>query len=307
MASSLDIIIAAPASATRLAECAQAVARQLPSDARTVTLTVAHASALPPALAQQFPRVHWIACESDATLPTLYGRALTETHGDWIALLDAECAVADGWLEVATDLSLRAPAALTAGARNDDLFGGAVEPHALHSRAAWAAYFVDYGVFMLPLAAGAASAVAGNNLVMRRALLARAPVFATPQFWKSHFVSALAAQGIAPKSAPSLVVTYAKNFPARVWFSRRFTHGRCFAALRVAHGSATTRSARALVAPIVPFVMGARLARDVWPKRRHRREFVLALPWIVAGLVAWACGEWMGTVCGAGTSCAEIF
>ena len=300
MAEILDILVAASAVAGRLDECLAALEQEL-SEARdpivAVTLTVARAGNPPLDAARRFPHAHWLACDPGASLPALYGRALGETAGTWIAFLDSDCAIGEGWLKNALALC-RSPGTIC---------GGAVEPGRLKTPSAWAAYFCDYGAFLPPLPPGAASALAGNNMLLRRSALEQAPAFAAPQFWKSHYVHALAAQGVRSISAPGLLIRYEKNLPGRVWLRRRFDNGRCFAAMRLAGASRGQRLARVLATPLVPPIMLVRLLRDTWPRGRYRTELAGALPWIVSGLAVWAVGEGAGAVCGAGTTCERVY
>ncbi len=300
MANSLDVLFAAPVRSPRLEICLTALARELennPTEATDITLTVAHAGNLPARLAKNFPRIVWIECDTRATAPELWSKAINTTCGESLAILDTECAVAEGWLNDARNAIATAP----------KLLGGAVEPRGLTSRAAWAAYFCVYGAFMLPLADGTAHELPGNNLVLRREVLGLAPEYVTPRFWKAYFVRALNAQNIFGVNAPALVVYYEKNYPARAWLARRVLHARCFAAMRVRRASFFARACFGLLAPALPLLLIARLARTVFQKRRHRREFLTALPWIFAGLSAWAYGEWLGYWFGADKSCEEIF
>ncbi len=297
----LDIVMAAPANALKLEDCLSALEREMDrsDQSAAITLNVAHAGSIRTSSAQRFPHARWIECGAHATLPELWGRALMETRGEWVAMLDADCAVTEQWLSTALGLI----------AQHMELAGGAVEPRGLHSNVAWAAYFCDYGAFMPPLAAGTAHAVTGNNLIVRRALFARAHLreLVTPQFWKAHFVHALSRQGIIAQNVPALVVYYEKNYRPWDWLVRRYEHARCFAAMRVAHAPMGLRAALAVFAPSLPLVLFVRLARSVLPKRRYRREFFRALAWILAGLSAWALGEWMGYWFGEGDSCTQIF
>ncbi len=297
MTNRLDLLVAAPANASHLETCLRALARACECTNADALITVAHAGAVVSALQAQFFCVQWIACEPRAPLPQLWGRALAQTNGEWIAILDAECAVGEGWLA----------AALTRCDQGAVIFGGVVEPRDLRTRTDWAAYCCDYGAFMQPLDDGIAHEVAGNNLLMRRALLSRAPEFAAPQFWKAHFVRALQAQGIATLNAPSLVIHYSKRYALRAWLYRRMIHARCFAAMRVANASTMRRMTFALLAPALPFVLLVRMLRRLLPKRRHARELWSSLPQIWLGMCAWAFGEWCGYIFGAGDSCAQIF
>lgn len=313
MANGLDILVGAPAVAAHLDECLAALERELSAldDASApITVTVARGGGRPPDAVTRAPHARWLECETGASLPILFGSALAATNAEWIAFLDADCPVREGWL----------PAALALCRRSESIIGGAVEPAGLRSKSAWAAYFCDYGAFLPPLPPGPAPVVPGNNFLLRRSALSLAPSLAAPQFWKTLFLQALAVQGIQAIGAPQLVIRYGKNLPARVWLRRRFENGRCFAAKRMAAAPSRPdgvqkaggllpagRLVRVLAAPFVPLILLVRLLGDVWPRGRYRAELALSLPWVLAGLAAWAAGECAGLILGAGSTCERVY
>ena len=94
MTEGLDILVAAPAAAARLAECLAALERELATLDETdppVTLPVACAGDPLPDVSQRWPHARWLACDVATSLPALYGRALDQTTSAWLAFLDADC------------------------------------------------------------------------------------------------------------------------------------------------------------------------------------------------------------------------
>ncbi len=295
----VDVIVAAPAGRPDVSRALAALARERASlspedrERLAVRVVVAHAAGRPMAPSLD---VEWLDCGAGATLPDLWGRAIAATSGEVVALLEGDVPVGEGWLR----------AARAAMRERHAVVGGAVEPVGLARAVDWAAYFVDYGAFLPPLPPGSASAVAGNNLLLARDALSPAISLVTPRFWKAHLLAALRARGIVWQSAPAMVVEYSRHYGARSWLARRWRHARCYAAMRVRARSYGARATFALLSPALPLIFSLRLVRSILPRRRFRRELAASLPWIVAGIVAWACGECVGYAAGAGEACDRI-
>jgi len=63
---------------------------------------------------------------------------------------------------------------------------------------------------------------------------------------------------------------------------------------------------RIATAPGLPVLFCARIVRVVLPKRRYRREFILAFPVIMLATITWALGELVGYLGGPGRSCRHV-
>lgn len=241
-------------------------------------------------------RVTVVSLPEAASLPRLLGAAIEQAAGDVVAILDAGCHVAEGWVQ----------AVIAAHAASHPVIGGAVEPEGLRTRADWAAYFLDYARFMRPLAPGVARLVPGINISMKRWTLGVGTQYVEGEFWKAYWCRHLEAQGWSLRLEPSMVVRYRRR--SRLWplLRQRFHHGRCFAGMRLAEIRGARRLAYALGTPLLPALLLARLLLAVVPRRRRLGQLVLCLPLLGLATAAWSAGELLGYVGGAGASCDHV-
>jgi hypothetical protein len=118
-------------------------------------------------------------------LPVLWGSGIKQSHGAIIAITD-DCSVPDRqWVS----------SILTAHKSSDLILGGAVDPMPQRSLVDWAAYFCEYGQFMLPLTGGVVSELPGNNIAFKRAALGRGREYVEQGFWKTYWCRALQQEG----------------------------------------------------------------------------------------------------------------
>src|SRR5262249_251377 len=87
---------------------------------------------------------------------------------------------------------------------------------------------------------------------------------------------------------------------------RRWTHGRCFGAMRAVREGAGRRAARLLAAPIVSPLVLARLARRVLARRGLPSAFPPSFPQCALAVLLWWAGETTGQLLGAGGSCEAL-
>jgi len=243
------------------------------------SLIVASAGSLP----LEAP-VRWVSCEHGSSIFRLWAAAIEEASSTYVAVLDARCPPAPGWLD----------AAHRAIARGIPAFFGPVSGPASKRGLDVVQYLLEYGQFAPPIAR-AMDDVPGNNFVFRRDLLAAASL-ADRQFHKVFFVAGLREHGHAPVRRDDLEVTYAKRYRAWYYLARRFAHGRTYAALR--GGSLTSRWLRGASAPALPLLRLARVARSLRGKPSLRAALLRHAPYAFAAETAWSLGECAGYLTG---------
>jgi GT2 family glycosyltransferase len=221
-----------------------------------------------------------------ATVPELRAAALRAATGDVLAIVDPDCRLDAGWLATARAAMRHAPAIC-----------GPVEYDG-RSLTAWAAFLAEYGAFLPPSSARAG--VAGTNLVVRRSALEAIGAFDGP-FWKDEIVDRLRASGVRPYYLPNLLVHHRRPWRPSEFAVDRFHQGRCYAARR--RRPAAERLARAKVWLLISLLLFGRLASSYWSKRRSHVAFLVASPVVFVFLMAWALGEAIGYLLGAGDSC----
>lgn len=210
----------------------------------------------------------------------LWAAAIERASSPYVAVLDARCPPAAGWLDAAARaIALGIPAFFgPVSCRRDDRTLARVQ------------YLLEYGQFAPPIAP-AMDEVPGNNFVFRRDLL-DAAALGGHQFHKVFFVEALRRRGQAPVRCDDLEVTYEKRYRPMYYLARRFAHGRTYAALR--GGSIATRLLRSALTPALPWVRLFRVAAAVRGKPALLAALLRHAAYAIAAETAWSLGECAG-------------
>jgi hypothetical protein len=178
--------------------------------------------------------------------------------------------------------------------------GGAIENSPGASPRHWAVYFARYSGYMLPFATHDAADLPGDNAVYRRRDLAPAARYVETAFWEPAAHALMTRAGLRLKMDPDMIVDHHASFRRGEFVVQRFRHGRHHAATQVEGAHFGSRIAMAARAPLVPAVLYARVARRVFTRGRNRARLLLATPPLVVFLCAWALGEQVGALAGAG-------
>jgi hypothetical protein len=225
-----------------------------------------------PATARDELAVH---TRTNASLFDLWGLAIAQSRSDWVAILHADALPGPGWVPAMHEAIARDPRA--------DGYMGAVEPGFGPADFRMVGYLTEYVQFHRPLDPRLRE-VPGNNLVLPRTRLG-----ASEEFLKTRLLE----EGLSPQPAESAVVLYSRQFRLGEYCSRRFRHGRAYAAAR------TPRVSTFVAVPLtaaLPFVRTARIIRHAW---RHKFLRLTSLRWLPAIILAegfWSAGELAGYV-----------
>jgi len=171
------------------------------------------------------------------------------------------------------------------------VIGGAVE-HAGRGSLNWAIYFLDFGRYQLPLREGPVNFLTDVNVSYKRRALEM-----TRERWAERYNEvtvhwALLAQNVTLWMRPQIIVSLDRGAVSLARALReRYEWGRLFGFVRVREISLARRFLLIAASPLIPLVMLWRNARRVWKFKRHRREFVAALPYMLVLAAAWGCGE----------------
>ncbi len=235
---------------------------------------------------QEQPGPAWTRCyhRPGALVPVLWSEGLARATGPVVALTTAGMVPDPDWLSFAR----RAPGDSLAGV------GGAIEPAGGQRRVDWAVYFCRYSPYMLPLADGAALDVPADNATYLTAVLQRYRDLWEDGFWEPAVHRAMRADGFRLGMQADMIVRHAGGPGIREFAHQRALHGQAHGERRPLPPGRGAAARVWLTAPLVPPLMAARAARAVWSKRRHRRQFVVALPLIVWFYSWWAAGELRG-------------
>lgn len=248
-------------------------------------------------LAQRYPDIIFIVFAPETPLPVLLSTAMARSTGEIIAITDSSCIVTDGWIS----------AILKAHQSESPVIGGAVEMSDNRSSLTdWAAYFCDYGQFMLPARSGIVDAVPGNNMSIKHIALESGKEFVENEFWKTLWCRKLQSEGVELFSDPAILVNCHKTYKLIPFLVRRFYQGRCFAGMRAMKFSNIKRIVYTSGTPILPLLSLFRTVSPIMHKKRHLAKLFLSMPVIVLAIVSWSAGESVGYAAGTGNSCKAI-
>ncbi len=220
-----------------------------------------------------------------ALVPELWRDGIELSRGRVVALTISPMRPAADW--VATVRRLTA---------SNDAVGGAIEPGPRLRWADWAEYFCRYARDMLPFEGHASVDLPGDNAAYTRDALERTSELYGDGFWEPVVHRGLEAGGGRLWHAPELVVHQARSAGAGAFVRQRWTHGRVYGRQRGSGFGGARNVVGVIAAPLVPFVVGLRRAREVLRKGRHRGRLVVALPLLFVFDAAWAAGEALGHV-----------
>lgn len=223
---------------------------------------------------------------SGTLTPVLWSVGLAMSRGRVVAFSTGHCVVEDTWARALLD-------GIESGATG---VAGSLSPSPDSDSMDWAVFYLRYSAFLDTERRDVAE-IPGDNAAYRRDALDRHANSFTAGFWEVDFHRRLRAED--PSARLMFVsgadVQFGPSTSFAAFARHRFAHGRHFGAWRVENG---VRSAWqvALAAPVVPFLLVARIARRVLPRPSHRVRFLLALPLTFALAAIWSAGEAWGAL-----------
>ena len=251
----------------------------------------------------RFPAVRF-ADGRGTSVPVRRQRGVEAAHGQLVALLEDTSLPEPGWLKAMCDAFIDDNVAAAAGpVRIDPALGARYQALAC----------TEYGRFHperfprlalgAPNAGGtqAVSRLPGNNLAYRRAGLLEILKGSDHGLIEVEVNEILKARGLSLAFQPRMAVLYAAADSHGARLATRMRHGRLYASLRAAGRSYPVRLALFAGSLLLPAVLSARalagMTRAVkpaaWPKTAC---------WIFLMESAWAIGESVGYLAGAGRS-----
>lgn len=238
-----------------------------------------------------------VADPAARSLPRLLAVGIGAASGEWVATSEAHARFAADWVERCLELTAAGEAAA---------LGGAVDVAPGLRPLERALYLCDYAPFMPPFPAGVSTELPGCNVVFHRHSLPPLDGPGGGQFWKSFHCRRLAAGSAGLRLDSRLLVFYGRRGRPGRLLRRRWTHGRCFGAMRAAHLSGARRWLVAVAAPVLPLVLLARLVGRLASRPGALARWLTLLPLCLLLQSTWVVGEWTGNLLGAGKSCERV-
>lgn len=251
-------------------------------------------------LQSSFPNVRMVSNEGQRTPLELASRAIRESAGDLVLLTEDHCVPRPDWVRRLFDAHRVDRAAV----------GGAVEVGDEVSSVDWAFYFVDFFRYATPKARGPAGTLTVCNVAYRRSCLEQIRGVWEAMFHETAVNDTLRARFGPLWMEPDARVRMRRHVRFGDALRERYAFGRLFGCTRLQFVGTGRRWYYTCFAPALPVLLFGRMARVALPDLCLRRPFVRSIPCLVAMVLAWSWGEWLGYLTrrrpGALTTASEI-
>jgi hypothetical protein len=274
----ITIVVGARAPETSLVGCLAALETQR-ARAQVVVVEAQRSSE---ALRARFPWAEF-HLRPGALVPELWRDGIACARGRIVALTIAQMIPAPDWVDV-----------IIHAHEEHDAVGGAIDPGDGLRAVDWAEYFCRYARDMAPFEPRDRHDVPGDNASYKRALLIEEWEHLREGFWEATIHPALLRRGVGLWHTPVMLVRQGRSDGFRAFARQRNEHGRRYPHQRGANFTPVRHALGVLGSPVVPFLMTARVLRDVFSRKRFRAQVIASLPLVFALNAVWAYAEAMG-------------
>ncbi len=218
--------------------------------------------------------------------PVLWRDGLRATDAPLVAFSTAQMLPDPGWL-----------ASLGAGLAAEGVagVGGPIAPGDRLSATGRAVALLRYSNYFPPLPDLGRVDPPGDNALYRRDRLREVESAWADGFWEVDVHRALRDRGDRLAMAPGAVVAFQGGVPLATLARQRFEHARRYGAGRSRGLSRRARLVRVASAPMVPPLLGARIAAALRARGMGPLPWLPSLPSLAVLASAWAIGEAAGT------------
>jgi hypothetical protein len=289
----LSVVVASVNGMPYLGKCLDALAERAPEAEVVVADWTDEATRRQ--VRERWPQVRLLSFDEPMAIPELRAAGVFAAGAPVVALIEDHCLVVPEWSE-------RLRAAHGAG---HGVVGGPIRNIATQRIRDWAAFFCEYSAVMEPMPEGPARGLPGMNVSYDRPALAAIEDLLRAGRWENWLHPRLQQRGFDLWCDPAAVVEHDKDFDLGEFFSQRYHYSRSYAGMRNPE-LGWKRALYALGTPLLVPLLYGRMARNVFSRGLHRREFLLATPLILAYVLVWAFGEAVGYASGGGRSLLRV-
>jgi glycosyltransferase involved in cell wall biosynthesis len=244
----------------------------------------------------KFPRAQIVELAERAAVPKLRRMGVEQARGEIVAIIEEHCLAKDDWL--ATIASSLTPEYVACG--------GPIFDYNYARLRDWVTYFIEYNSSLPPWPDGTTTFINGANLAYRRDVLLANLELLDHGYWEATLNPKLLAEGKQFRSVPSMTAYHRGPFDYFYYLRQRYLFSRAFSGARRGSLSAAQRALYLLAAPVVPFLLFARLGARVFSKKCRIGKFIASAPLIFPALCVYTVGEWMGYAFGPGRALLEV-
>ena len=283
----ISVVVGSVESERSIRDCLESIS--ISARGRTVELIVVDASHDTTAglVRLHFPDVNLVSMRVGTLTPQLWLEGYRRSSGTFVAFTTGHCVVPSDWL---VDLQ----SALSSGAAGA---GGPITLAPDKSMVDAAVYFLRYSAFMRGASEDPhpVSEIAGDNSMYVRNEVDAHVTPSADGFWEVDVNRRLRKAGKTLLMVPRASVAFGRSSPLMVISRHRFAHGMHSGSWRsVEDGVSPWRII--LVAPLVPFVLLARIFKRVRAARGDVSLVVKSSPLILWLAACWATGEAVGAL-----------
>jgi len=247
-------------------------------------------------LRARFPQVRFVESAQRETVPRLRRLGVERAEGEFIAVIEEHCLAREDW--VATLVAAFQPGYVAVG--------GPIFDYNYRRLRDWVTYFIEYNSYMPPWPDADTTNLNGANLAYRREALLNNLELLDHGYWEATLHPKLLNEGGRFRSVPQAVVYHRGPFDYFYYVRQRYLFSRAFAGARRNELDSKRRLIYLLAAPLLPFVLYARIGQRVWEKKQRVSKFVACSPLLLPALVVYVFGEWMGYAFGPGKALLEV-
>jgi SAM-dependent methyltransferase len=290
----VSVVIASVSGLGPVVKCLEALERQINAPSTEILVIDRTGPETRSALRRRFPQIHVVGADEQATVGELRAQGIGVARGRIVAITEDHCLPAPDWLRTIA----------AAHAAGHSVLGGCVENASASRFIDRAAFLCEYGRFLDPLRAGAATDLSGNNVAYDRGTLLE---FAAE--WRSDYCETILhrrmrSAGVELHCEPAMRVRHEQSLTLRAFLRARFDDSRAFASGRTRALPLAVRIIYALATPLLPLLLMLRAGCAALAKRGHWRAFLLAAPLFCLFFIVGAIGEAVGAIWGGNRSSA---
>jgi glycosyltransferase involved in cell wall biosynthesis len=248
-------------------------------------------------IARKFPWVKVIHRAERETVPALRSRGVEAASGEIIAIIEEHCLAAPNWLKCAVEAHQSGEFGVV---------GGPVLDHAYGRLRDWVVYFIEYNGYLPPWREGEPHDLGSANIAYSRTLLLKHRDALEGGYWEAGLHPRLAAAGVKFRAVPEMVVHHRGPFNYGYYLQQRYWFSRAFAGCRAQHLPASKKLAYFVMAPVVPFLLLARITKRVLDCHCRLEKFAQILPLMMPALFVYVAGEFVGYLAGPGDALSKV-
>jgi len=293
----VSVVIASLVGAPFIDDCISSLEQQAKEWNAEVIVVACGPAEYASRIALKFPWVRVIPRAARETVPELRKCGVAEAAGEVVAIIEEHCVAAPDWL---TRL-INAHAGGEYG-----VVGGPVVDHAYLRLRDWTVYFLEYNGYLPPWREGEEHDLGSANIAYSRALLMKYQDCLGDGYWEAGLHPRLLADGVKFRPVPEMQVRHRGPFDYGYYLQQRYWFSRAFAGCRSQQLPLSRKIAYVVAAPLLPFLLLARMSKRILSRNCQVGKFAESLPLLIPALFVYVAGEFVGYLAGPGDALSKV-